>query len=255
MAHPDRWTPGARSLSLLLADPPAISGPAPARTAPVGPASAGSTGTKKRHRVLVTLMALTVVLTGAGVGGFLLLRASGMMAGPRSPALSFSLPSMPRFGTPAARPSAHPAAHPVVRPRRKTAPSAVTATPGLTDKVTPSRKTHRAFVSRPAIDGAPVQVKLTVRGGGSRPIQGQFEIRNNGTQPIAGWEIALSLPGDVIVSVANASEQSSDGVLLLEPLDAAEVVPPHGGTLTVRFTAEGTQTVPQACGFNEIACA
>jgi hypothetical protein len=249
MAHPDRSTPGARSLSLLLADPPAIS-PAPVSRAPVG-----NTGTKKRHRVLVALTALTVVLTGAGVGGFLLLRASGMMAGPRNPALSFSLPSMPRFGTPAARPSAHPSAHPTVRPRRKTAHSAATATPGLTDKVAPTRKTHRGFVSRPAIDGAPVQVKLTVRGGGSRPIQGQFEIRNNGTQPIAGWEIALSLPADVIVSVANAREQSSDGVLLLEPLDAAEVVPPHGGTLTVRFTAEGTQTVPQACGFNEIACA
>lgn len=248
MAHPGRGTPGTRPLSLLLADPPAIASPAPVR----------HSGTKKRNPVgvAVALTALTAVLVGAGVGGFLLLRAWGMMAGPRNPALSFSLPSMPRFGTPATRPSAHPAAHPVGLPRKKTAHTAATATSGLTDKVTPSRKSrHGVAAPRAAMDGAAVQVTLTVRGGGSRPIQGQFEIRNNGTQPIAGWEIALSLPGDVITSVANAREQSSDGVLLLAPIDAAEVVPPHGGTLTVRFTAEGTQTVPQACGFNEIACA
>ncbi len=178
MAHPDRWTPGARPLSLLLADPPAISGP----PAPVSPAPVGSTHAKKRYRGLVALTALTVVLVCAGVGGFLLLRASGMMAGPRNPALSFSLPSMPRFGTPAARPSAHPAAHPAARPRRKTAHSAATATPGLTDKVTPTRKTHRGFVSRPAIDGAAVQVKLTVRGGAG-PARSRGSSRSGTTAP------------------------------------------------------------------------
>jgi Cellulose binding domain len=247
MAYPDRWTPGARPLSLLLVDPPAMSNPVPVNPTPVS-----DPGTRKRRRLWIALSALTVVLVGAGVGGFLLLRASGVMAGPRNPALSFSMPSMPRFGTPAARPAAHPAA----RPHRKTTHTAATATSGLADKVTPSRKTRHAVAApHAAMDGAAVQVTLTVHGGGSRPIQGQFVVRNNGTQPIAGWEIALSLPGDVITSVANASEQSSDGVLLLQPVDAAQVVPPHGGTLIVRFTADGTQTVPQACGFNEIACA
>jgi hypothetical protein len=42
--------------------------------------------------------------------------------------------------------------------------------------------------------------------------------------------------------------------LLLQSADAAEVVPPGGGTLNVFFVAVGTETTPAACAFNGIAC-
>jgi len=57
-----------------------------------------------------------------------------------------------------------------------------------------------------------------------------------------------------VTAVQNAGGLVSHGILLLQPADVAEVVPP-GGTLNVFFVAEGVETTPAACAFNGIACA
>ena len=84
--------------------------------------------------------------------------------------------------------------------------------------------------------------------------QGQVQVVNDGTQPIAGWQIVIALPDDTVTSVQNAGGFVSNGILLLQSADAAEVVPAGGGTLNVFFVAEGTETIPAACTFNGIAC-
>ena len=84
--------------------------------------------------------------------------------------------------------------------------------------------------------------------------QGQVHVVNDSTQPIANWQIVIALPDDTVTAVQNAGGLVSHGILLLQPADVAEVVPP-GGTLNVFFVAEGTETTPAACAFNGIACA
>ena len=58
---------------------------------------------------------------------------------------------------------------------------------------------------------------------------------------------------DTVAALQNAGGFASHGILLLQPADVAEVVPP-GGTLNVFFVAESTETIPAACAFNGIAC-
>ena len=105
-----------------------------------------------------------------------------------------------------------------------------------------------------ARSGPKVVVRYLVDSQGFGGFQGQVQVINDGTQPIAGWQIVIALPDDTITAVQNAGGFVSNGILLLQPADAAEVVPPGGGTLNVFFVAEGTETIPAACAFNGIAC-
>jgi len=98
-----------------------------------------------------------------------------------------------------------------------------------------------------------VVVRYLVDSQGFGGFQGQVQVVNDGTQTIAGWQIVIALPGDTVTAVQNAGGFDSNGILLLQPADAAEVVPP-GGALHVFFVAEGTETIPAACTFNGIAC-
>ena len=102
--------------------------------------------------------------------------------------------------------------------------------------------------------GPKVVVRYLVSSQGFGGFQGQVQVVNHGAQAIAGWQIVIALPDDTVTGVQNASGLVSNGILLLQPADAAEVVPPNGGTLNVFFVAEGIQTMPTACAFNEIAC-
>ena len=97
-------------------------------------------------------------------------------------------------------------------------------------------------------------VRYLVDSQGFGGFQGQVHVVNAGTQPIAGWQIVVALPDDTVTAVQNAGGFVSHGILLLQPADAAEVVPPGGGTLNVFFVAEGTETIPAACTFNGITC-
>jgi hypothetical protein len=84
--------------------------------------------------------------------------------------------------------------------------------------------------------------------------QGEVQVTNNGSRPIADWRIVVALPFDRVLSFSNASGFASNGILLLQPGPGAEPVQPGGGTLRVFFVAEGGQTVPQACAFNQTVC-
>ena len=97
-------------------------------------------------------------------------------------------------------------------------------------------------------------VRYLVDSQGFGGFQGQVQVVNDGTQPIAGWQIVVALPDDTVTAVQNAGGFVSNGILLLQPADAAEVVPPGGGTLNVFFIAEGTETTPAACTSNGITC-
>jgi cellulase/cellobiase CelA1 len=82
----------------------------------------------------------------------------------------------------------------------------------------------------------------------------QVQVVNNGTRPIAGWQMVIALPGDTVTSVWKAGGFVSNDILLLQPAETDQVVPPGGGTLNVFFVAEGIETVPAACAFNGIPC-
>ena len=97
-------------------------------------------------------------------------------------------------------------------------------------------------------------VRYLVDGQSFGEFQGQVQVVNDGTQPIANWQIVIALPDDTVTAVQNAGGLVSHGILLLQPADVAEVVPP-GGTLNVFFAAEGAETTPAACAFNGFACA
>ncbi len=102
--------------------------------------------------------------------------------------------------------------------------------------------------------GPKVVVRYLASSQGFGGFQGQVQVVNHGPQAIAGWQIVIALPDDTVTGVQNATGLVSNGILLLQPAGAAEVVPPHGGTLNVFFVAEGIETMPAACAFNGIAC-
>jgi hypothetical protein len=84
--------------------------------------------------------------------------------------------------------------------------------------------------------------------------QGQVRIVNNGTWPITGWQAVIALPHDRVTWFWNASGLVSHHIMLLRPDGAAKVVPAGGGTLSVFFTATGSETTPVACAFDGVSC-
>jgi hypothetical protein len=248
---------GLRTFSLLLEPPRAPAPPlevldtsaADPDVHPPGPPA------RPRHRTLIVIAIMSVALAGIGVTV-----AFGSLLRPHAPAPSagrdynwpaLSLSHMPPATRPAPR---RPEPSPVrARNRRQQAAPAPRVVPspppahGGGGRPPPVPRDDN--VARPAL-----MVNFVVHSGAAGTFQGQFDIVNNGTRPIAGWEIAILLPGDDVLSATNARVSSSDGTLLFDPLDAAEVVRPHGGTLRVSFTAKGTQTNPQGCAFDETAC-
>jgi Cellulose binding domain len=109
-----------------------------------------------------------------------------------------------------------------------------------------------AAAARPR--GPAVVVRYLVTSQGPGGFQGEVQVTNNGTQAIADWRIVIALPFDQVLSFSNASGFFSNGILLLQPGPGAPPVQPGGGTLNVFFVAEGGQTVPQACAFNQTIC-
>jgi len=97
-------------------------------------------------------------------------------------------------------------------------------------------------------------VRYLVDRQGAGGFQGHVHVVNNGTQPIAAWQIVIALPGDTVTSIRNAGGFVSNRIMLLQPAEAGQVVPPGGGTLDVFFVAQGTETTPAACAFNGILC-
>lgn len=83
--------------------------------------------------------------------------------------------------------------------------------------------------------------------------RGEVAVGNNGSSPISGWQIVVALPDDWITSFQDASGYVSHHVMLLQPPPSAPAIAP-GATLRVFFAAEGPETTPEICAFNDIAC-
>lgn len=112
-------------------------------------------------------------------------------------------------------------------------------------------------VSVPSVASSPAQPAVAVSYLVVAQYDGQFEgevtVENNGSAPISGWQIVVVLPDDQITSFSNATGYVSNGVLLLQPAYNADGIAADG-TLSVYFTAVGSQTTPEACAFNDTIC-
>lgn len=138
-----------------------------------------------------------------------------------------------------------------VRPARHDPKPPVVATPAPTRRPS-AHPTPPNTGSSGGREGG-IAVNYIVNGQSAGSFLGQIQVTNLGAQPVVGWQIVVALTGDIAVSYSNARGYQSNGVILLHPVNAAEVVPAHG-TLSVYFLIHGTQTQPLTCAFNGIAC-
>jgi len=193
--------------------------------------------------ILATLAVIvtTVIAGGSGPGHTSMARSST----PRG-ASSLPVPAVaPRPSATSGRPSARASAHP--RHKVRSAPRGQVSEPG-TAPSTVASPSPSMMASEPTIIATYIVAQQ-----GLGEFQGEVQVVNDGTQPVADWQIVLVLPGDVVTSVSNASGSVSNGIVLLQPVSAAEVVPPSGA-LDVSFTALGLRTTPSVCAFNGIGC-
>jgi hypothetical protein len=255
------WSPPPPPTSLLLVDY-LESGQFPRRLATPGrpatpglprrPAARPSVSRPSINwRMLGT--AVPAVLAGIAVavilGGFALLRSPGGSGGrqatpARTPPRVSALPPSASPPRPTQRPRPHGTAGRRSPPGYQPLPIAVPAAGAA-----PSASPRAAQRKPPAIVA---RYLITSQGPGG--FQGEIQVTNNGTQPIAGWQIVVALPDDQVLSFSNASGFISNGILLLQPGPGSQAVQPGGGTLSVFFVAEGTQTTPEACAFNQVVC-
>jgi hypothetical protein len=181
-----------------------------------------------------------LVLGGFAAVGFGL-RASGSRSAPPV--------HIPPVVFPASSPAQTVAASPGTTTRAAAAPSVTSpaATPSAT--VSPVAASSDTNAVQPAV--SVVYVVVSDYGG---QFEGDVTVENNGSAPISGWQIVVALPYyDQITSFSNASGYVSDGILLLQPASSTDTVPADG-TLSVSFTATGSQTTPEECAFNSITC-
>lgn len=231
---------------------------------------------RDRRAFAVALSAALAGVTAAAAFGIIApLHSTGMAggqhgtAGGRPPQASAPWSAAP-LGSPSGQATARNPSRPATpsgRPRRtgaarrSTRPPGQVPTPrtGPTASTVPgtSTRTRTSAAARSSSGTARPESKVVVRylvdGQSFGEFQGQVQVVNDGMQPIANWQIVIALPDDTVTAIQNAGGLVSHGILLLQPADVAEVVPP-GGTLNVFFVAQGAETTPAACAFNGIAC-
>jgi Cellulose binding domain len=84
--------------------------------------------------------------------------------------------------------------------------------------------------------------------------QGELTIVNRGSAAVTGWQIMLTLPGDWVQTVWNATWQPAGwGSVIMTPTPGDQVIEP-GATLSVSFIAKGNTTEPANCTFNGSPC-
>jgi len=186
---------------------------------------------------------------------------SGRVTTPGRPAGRVALPGSPRRAGEAARPTRPRGFALAPRTSQGTGPgtgTGISRQAGTSAAAMTSTGTRRGHASRSvpgtAGPGPTVVVRYLVDSQRAGGFQGQIHVVNNSAQPIAGWQIVIALPGDTVTSIRNAGGFVSNQILLLQPAEAGQVVPPDGGTLDVFFVAEGTETTPAACAFNGTLC-
>jgi hypothetical protein len=219
-------------------------------------------------------MATPAVLAGVAVavvlGGYALLRTP-MANGSGRPAVPTLAPPqaalLPPSASPALSPAGPPAGSPAVSPAvTPTGPSAGQGRPPAGHRISTARRPSRP-APVPAVRPAPrtsrwaapprgpaIVARYLIVRQGPAGFQGEVQVINNGPEPIAGWQVVIALPEDQVLSFSNASGFVSNGILLLQPGAGARPIPARGGRLSVFFAAEGVETAPQACAFNNVLC-
>jgi len=82
---------------------------------------------------------------------------------------------------------------------------------------------------------------------------GKFTIVNNGSTAINGWELAVVLPNDTVVSVWDGVFHTADGTVYIDPSSSQHTIA-AGASITENFIAQGSTTTPTSCTFNGSAC-
>ncbi len=222
-----------------------------------------------RHRSSHTS---TVLLASPGdpepVGGFAphYFRRLSLQIGAAYVILALGAFAAVGFGLRSAEPASAPPLHipPVLLPTTSPAQSPgaspgttarASVAPGVTSPAVAPSATMSPVAASSAVTAAPpaVSVRYVVVAQYDGQFEGEVTVENNGTAPISGWQIVVALPGDQITSFSNASGYVSNNILVLQPAYGAAAVA-AGGTLSVYFTAVGSQTTPAACAFNSIVC-
>ena len=207
-------------------------------------------------RILVAVV-LASIVAAVLVGTYAPLRSSWASPG-RHPAAPSQAPLTPVPSATSPAPAATPSTQPKPRPSRpraarRTAPprqAAMMPAPSAAPSSRPAVRMSRAAATRkPA-----VIVRFIINSQGVAGFEGQVQVINDTAEPISGWQIVIALPEDQIVTVTNAIGFVSNGILILQPAFGAPPVPANGGVLNVFFIAEGFQTTPGACTFNQIPC-
>ena len=205
-------------------------------------------------RILVAVV-LASIVAAVLVGTYAPLRSSWASPG-RHPAAPSPAPLTPvpsaTSPAPAATPSPKPTPSRPRAARRATPPrqAAMMPAPSAAPSSRPAvRMSQAAATRKPA-----VIVKFIINSQGVAGFEGQVQVINDTAEPISGWQIVIALPEDQIVTVTNATGFVSNGILILQPAFGAPPVPANGGVLNVFFIAEGFQTTPGACAFNQIPC-
>jgi hypothetical protein len=83
--------------------------------------------------------------------------------------------------------------------------------------------------------------------------EAEIDVTNHGSSSISGWQILVALPHDQITELVNATGYVSNHILLLQPASAGSAIAP-GATLRVYLDAQGTQTAPELCAFDNVTC-
>jgi hypothetical protein len=89
--------------------------------------------------------------------------------------------------------------------------------------------------------------------GGGYQFEGEVRVVNDGPAPIPDWRIAVALPYDQITAIWGASGYVSNHILLMQPGPGAGALA-SGGQLSVFFTADGPETTPVFCAFDDTTC-
>jgi hypothetical protein len=269
------FRPGLTSTSTstrIIVGPAFGADPAFGARLPRGPRALRAALARDRRTFTLALSATLAGITAAAVFGsiaplhstWMTSRAPGS-AGGRPPQASAPWSAAPQGSPSVQATSPGPArrtgqsARPA-KPRRPAAASSLARGTGTSSGTAAGSRTGTGTVTGTSVSsamakaGPKVQVRYLIDGEFGNGFQGQVQVINHGTQPIAGWQIVIALPDDIVTSISNAGGFVSHGILLMQPAVAGEVVPPRGGTLNVFFVAEGFETTPAACAFNEITC-
>jgi hypothetical protein len=128
-------------------------------------------------------------------------------------------------------------------PHRSPVPMAASPTP-----------TVAASPTATATSGQPVvTVSYAVDEQVGDSFEAEIDVTNDGSSSISGWQILVALPHDQITELANATGYESNHILLLQPVSSGSAIAP-GATLRVYFDAQGTQTAPELCAFDNVTC-